>query len=127
MTDLVVKVPDIGDFKDIPVIEIFVKPGDTVKAEDSLVSLESDKAAMDVPSPAAGTVRELKVKIGDKIVEGVVILTLETVGEGTRLTVRESGFEALADDIRDDYYHDNVACWAFELRRLDASLRTSQP
>ncbi len=72
-----VKVPDIGDFKDVPVIEIHVKPGDTVKAEDSLVTLESDKATMDVPSPAAGTVKELKVKLGDKVAEGTVVLVLE--------------------------------------------------
>jgi len=78
MTDLVVKVPDIGDFKDIPVIEIFVKPGDTVKAEDSLVTLESDKATMDVPSPGAGVVKELKVKLGDKVSEGSVIVVLDT-------------------------------------------------
>jgi pyruvate dehydrogenase E2 component (dihydrolipoamide acetyltransferase) len=83
MSTIEVKVPDIGDFKDVPVIEIFVKPGDTVKAEDSLVTLESDKATMDVPSPAAGTVKELKVKLGDKIAEGVVILTLETADAGT--------------------------------------------
>ena len=57
-----IKVPDIGDFKDVPVIEVFVKPGDVVKAEDSLVTLESDKATMDVPAPGAGTVKELKVK-----------------------------------------------------------------
>ena len=62
------RVPDIGDFKDIPIIEVFVKAGDTVKAEDPLISLESDKATMDVPSPAAGTVAELKVKLGDKVV-----------------------------------------------------------
>ncbi|MEP6783751.1 MAG: biotin/lipoyl-containing protein, partial [Acidobacteriota bacterium] len=78
MSTIEVKVPDIGDFEDVPVIEIFVKPGDTVEAEDSLVTLESDKATMDVPAPAAGTVKELKVKLGDKIAEGVVILTLET-------------------------------------------------
>src|SRR5664279_2001639 len=72
-----VKVPDIGDFKDIPVIEVFVKPGDTVNADDSLVTLESDKATMDVPSPAAGVVRELKVKLGDKVSEGTLVLTLE--------------------------------------------------
>jgi len=72
-----VKVPDIGDFKDVPVIEIHVKPGDAVKAEDSLVTLESDKATMDVPAPAAGIVKELKVKIGDKVTEGSVILMLE--------------------------------------------------
>jgi len=85
MAIIVVKVPDIGDFKDVPVIEIFVRPGDTVKAEDSLVTLESDKATMDVPSPAAGTVRDIKVKLGDKIAEGVVVLTLETedAGAGT--------------------------------------------
>ena len=72
-----VKVPDIGDFKDIAVIEILVKPGDTVKPEDALVSLESDKATMEVPSPAAGIVKELKVKIGDKVSQGSLILTLE--------------------------------------------------
>jgi len=72
-----VKVPDIGDFKDIPVIEIHVKPGDVVKAEDALVTLESDKATMDVPSPAAGTVKEVKVALGDKVSEGAVIVLLE--------------------------------------------------
>jgi len=72
-----VKVPDIGDFTDIPVIEIFVKPGDTVKVEDSLVTLESDKATMDVPSPIAGVVKELKVKLGDKVAEGSLIVVLE--------------------------------------------------
>ena len=73
-----VKVPDIGDFKDVPVIEVMVKPGDKVKPEDPLVSLESDKATMDVPSPAAGTVKELKVKVGDKVSEGSVILLLDS-------------------------------------------------
>src|SRR6202022_3136375 len=73
-----VKVPDIGDFKDVPVIEVLVKPGDAVKAEDSLVTLESDKATMDVPSPSAGTVKDLKVKPGDKVSEGSVILTLDS-------------------------------------------------
>ncbi|HEX7273435.1 MAG TPA: dihydrolipoyllysine-residue acetyltransferase [Casimicrobiaceae bacterium] len=73
-----VKVPDIGDFKDVPVIEVFVKPGDAVKAEDPLVTLESDKATMDVPSPSAGTVKALKVKLGDKVSEGSVILVLES-------------------------------------------------
>ena len=78
MSTIEVKVPDIGDFKDIPVIEVFVKPGDTVKAEDSLVTLESDKATMDVPSPAAGTVKEVKVKLGDKVSEGSPIVVVET-------------------------------------------------
>jgi pyruvate dehydrogenase E2 component (dihydrolipoamide acetyltransferase) len=72
-----VKVPDIGDFKDVPVIELLVKPGDVVKKDDSLVTLESDKATMEVPAPQAGTVKELRVKLGDKVSEGVTILTLE--------------------------------------------------
>src|SRR5437588_10243579 len=72
-----VKVPDIGDFSDVPVIEVLVKAGDSVKAEDSLVTLESDKATMDVPSPSAGIVKDVKVKLGDKVSEGSVIVTLE--------------------------------------------------
>jgi dihydrolipoamide dehydrogenase len=76
-----VKVPDIGDFKDVPVIEVLVKPGDTVAAEDSLVTLESEKATMDVPSPAAGVVKDLKVKLGDKLSKGNVILTLDAAGD----------------------------------------------
>jgi len=75
-----VKVPDIGDFKDVPVIEVLVKPGDKVDKEASLITLESDKATMEVPAPEAGTVRELKVKVGDKVAEGVVILTLDAAG-----------------------------------------------
>ena len=78
MANLVeVKVPDIGDFTDIPVIEILVKPGDTIKKEDSLISLESDKATMEVPSTHAGVVKELKVKLGDKVSMGSVVLVLE--------------------------------------------------
>src|SRR5205814_1658034 len=77
-----VRVPDIGDFKDVPVIEIFVKVGDTVKAEDPLVSLESDKATMDVPAPLSGVVQAIAVKVGDKVSEGSVILSLAT-GEVT--------------------------------------------
>src|SRR5258705_11063754 len=80
MSAIEVKVPDIGDFTDVPVIEVFVKPGDTVKAEDSLITLESDKATMDVPAPTAGVVKELKVKVGDKVREGSVILMLEATG-----------------------------------------------
>jgi pyruvate dehydrogenase E2 component (dihydrolipoamide acetyltransferase) len=73
-----VKVPDIGDFKDVPVIEVHVKPGQSVKAEDALVTLESDKATMDVPAPFGGTVQEVKLKVGDKVSEGSVVLTLLT-------------------------------------------------
>ena len=72
-----VLVPDIGDFKNIPVIEVLVKPGDAVKAEDSLITLESDKATMEVPAPFAGVVKEMKIKAGDKVSEGVPILSLE--------------------------------------------------
>ena len=71
-------VPDIGDFKDVPIIEIAVKSGDKVKPEDPLITLESDKASMEVPSPSAGTVKDVRVKIGDKVGEGSLILTLET-------------------------------------------------
>ena len=82
MAAIDVKVPDIGDFKDVPIIEVFVKPGDMLKAEDPLVTLESDKATMDVPSPAAGTVKEVRIKLGDKVSEGSVILTLNTATAG---------------------------------------------
>jgi dihydrolipoamide dehydrogenase len=73
-----VKVPDIGDFKEIEVIEVLVKPGDTVAAEQSLITLESDKATMEIPSPGAGVVKELKVKVGDKVSKGSPILALES-------------------------------------------------
>ena len=72
-----VRVPDIGGYADVPVTDVFVKPGDRIAANDSLITLESDKASMEVPSPVAGVVRELKVKVGDKIAEGSVILTLD--------------------------------------------------
>src|SRR5512144_682302 len=77
MSTIEVKVPDIGDFKDVPVIEVFVKAGDAIGKEDPLVTLESDKATMDVPSPDAGTVRDVRVKVGDKVSEGSVLMTLE--------------------------------------------------
>jgi dihydrolipoamide dehydrogenase len=76
-----VKVPDIGDFKDVPVIEIHIKPGDVVKAEDALITLESDKATMDVPSPVAGTVSEVRIAVGERIGEGALI-ALVKVGAG---------------------------------------------
>jgi len=72
-----VKVPDIGDFKDVAVIELLVKPGDTIKPEQSLLTVESDKASMEIPSSHAGVVKELKVKIGDKISEGTVVALVE--------------------------------------------------
>jgi len=72
-----IKVPDIGDFKEVDVIEILVKPGDAVAKEASLITVESDKATMEIPSPAAGVVKELKVKLGDKVAQGSMILLLE--------------------------------------------------
>ena len=75
-----VKVPDIGDFAEVSVIELLVKPGDTIKAEQSLVTVESDKASMEIPSTHAGVVKELKVKLGDKVKEGSVLLVLESAG-----------------------------------------------
>ena len=77
-----IKVPDIGDFKDVPVIEVLVQPGDAVKKEDSLVTLESDKATMEVPSSHTGTVKEIRVKVGDKVSQGTVIATLDTADAG---------------------------------------------
>jgi dihydrolipoamide dehydrogenase len=78
-----VRVPDIGDFTDVPVIEIHVSAGDTVAAEDPLVTLESDKATMDVPAPSAGTISQLRVSIGDRVSEGSVLLTLDPNGSGS--------------------------------------------
>ena len=82
MSIVEVKVPDIGDFKDVPVIELLVKVGDTVKAEDSLVTLESDKATMDVPSPVSGVITELKLKIGDKVAEGSLVALIDSAAAG---------------------------------------------
>jgi pyruvate dehydrogenase E2 component (dihydrolipoamide acetyltransferase) len=75
-----IKVPDIGDFKEVEVIELMVKPGDTIAADQSLLTVESDKASMEIPSSHAGVVKELKVKIGDKVKEGSVVLMLEAAG-----------------------------------------------
>jgi dihydrolipoamide dehydrogenase len=77
MSTIEIHVPDIGDFKEVEVIELLVKPGDTIKPEQSLITVESDKASMEIPSSHSGVVKELKVKIGDKIAEGSLILTLE--------------------------------------------------
>jgi pyruvate dehydrogenase E2 component (dihydrolipoamide acetyltransferase) len=79
---MTVPVPDIGDFKEIEVIEVLVKPGDAVTKEQSLITLESDKATMEIPSPAAGVVKELKIKVGDKVSKGVAILVLDAKDPG---------------------------------------------
>jgi pyruvate dehydrogenase E2 component (dihydrolipoamide acetyltransferase) len=73
-----VKIPDIGDFEEVAVIEVMVKPGDVIKPEDPLITLESDKATMDVPSPAGGLVKDVRLKVGDKVAQGTLILLLET-------------------------------------------------
>jgi dihydrolipoamide dehydrogenase len=90
-----VKVPDIGDFKDVPIIEVLVAPGDRIKTEDPLVTLESDKASMDVPSPVDGVVKELKVKIGDRVSEGSLLLVAEAdaapAGTAPREKIKEGG------------------------------------
>ena len=80
MSMVEVKVPDIGDFKEVEVIELLVKPGDTVAVDQSLITVESDKASMEIPSSQAGVVKELKVKLGDKVAEGSLVLMLETEG-----------------------------------------------
>jgi len=80
MTTLNIQVPDIGDFDEVAVIELLVKPGDAVKAEQSLITVESDKASMEIPSSHAGVVKELKVKLGDKVRQGSVVLVLEVEG-----------------------------------------------
>ncbi|HEY6133741.1 MAG TPA: biotin/lipoyl-containing protein, partial [Rubrivivax sp.] len=78
-----VKVPDIGDFKEVEVIELLVKAGDTVAADQSLLTVESDKASMEIPSSHAGVVKELKVQLGDKVAEGTLVLLLEAAGAPT--------------------------------------------
>ena len=82
MSTVEVKVPNIGDFKDVEVIELLVKPGDTIKVDQSLVTVESDKASMEIPSTHGGVVQELKVKVGDKVNEGSLLLTLDETGAG---------------------------------------------
>ena len=83
MAKVDVKVPDIGDFKDVPVIEVLVKPGDVVKVDQSLITLESDKATMDVPSPVAGAVAEIVAKVGDKVSMGTLIARVDSTANET--------------------------------------------
>src|SRR5215831_4689369 len=91
-----VRVPDIGDFKDVPIIEVMVKPGDTIAAEQPLLTLESDKASMEVPSPLGGKVADLKVKVGDRVSEGSVVLTLVTDAAAAQSQQAASAAPALA-------------------------------
>jgi pyruvate dehydrogenase E2 component (dihydrolipoamide acetyltransferase) len=97
MTQLIeVKVPDIGDYKDVPIIEIPVKVGDVIKAEDSLITLESDKATMDVPSPVAGEVVEIKVKVGDRVGEGMLVAVVKVGSGETAIVAAPAATEAAA-------------------------------
>src|SRR3954471_6861201 len=83
MASIEVKVPDIGDFDEVSVIELLVKPGDPVKPEQSLVTVESDKASMEIPSSAAGIVKEVRVQVGDRVAMGTVLVALEGEGDAT--------------------------------------------
>ncbi|SIQ20500.1 dihydrolipoyllysine-residue acetyltransferase [Pseudacidovorax sp. RU35E] len=96
MAAVEVKVPDIGDFDEVAVIEVLVKPGDTVKAEQSLITVESDKASMEIPSSAAGVVKEVKVNVGDKVKEGSIVLILEGEGAGAPAAAAPAPAEAAA-------------------------------
>jgi dihydrolipoamide dehydrogenase len=91
-----IRVPDIGDFKDIDVIEVLVKPGDAVEKETSLITVESDKATMEIPSPAAGVVKELKLKIGDKVSEGTLIMLLAQADAAAATPVAAPGPQSAA-------------------------------
>src|SRR5258708_38272196 len=86
-----IKVPDIGDFKDVEIIELLVAPGDRVAPEQSLITVESDKASMEIPSPMAGIVRELRVKLGDKVSQGSPILELEAAASAAATAAKASG------------------------------------
>src|SRR3990172_7080130 len=96
MSVLEVKVPDIGDYRDVPITEVLVKPGDSVAAEDPLITLESDKAALDIPAPAAGVVSEIKVKVGDKVSQGTLVLTLEAGAAQPAAAARQAAGAAAA-------------------------------
>src|SRR5438552_1288958 len=94
-----VKVPDIGDFKEVEVIEVLVKPGDAVTKEQSLITLESDKATMEIPSPGAGVVKELRIKVGDKVSKGSAILLLEGAPQATAAAAAPTPAPAAKSDV----------------------------
>ena len=106
MAILDIKVPDIGDFAEVTVIELMVKVGDTIKPDQSLITVESDKASMEIPSSHGGVVKELKVAIGDKVKEGSVVLVLE--GEGAEASPSPSSGPAKA--------RQSTAVWIAALR-----------
>ena len=95
MSMIEVKVPDIGDFDTVPVIELYVKVGDSIQVDESICTLESDKATMDVPSSTAGVVREVLVQVGDKVGEGAVLIKVEATGAAVGAAPAASPFQAL--------------------------------
>ena len=90
MALLEIQVPDIGDFDEVTVIELMVKPGDTVAVDQSLITVESDKASMEIPSSHAGVVKDIRVKLGDKVKQGSIVVALEVAGDGAAQAVLES-------------------------------------
>ena len=90
MSEIEIKVPDIGDFDVVDVIEVLVKPGDVVALEDPLITLESDKATMDIPAPQPGEVVSILVSVGDRVGEGTVIITLRSAADAASTAVSES-------------------------------------
>ena len=99
MATIEIKVPDIGDFAEVTVIELLVKPGDTIKPEQSLITVESDKASMEIPSSHGGVVKELRVKLGDKVKEGSIVLVLEA--QAAAIQVREE-LRILKKNVKDE-------------------------
>ena len=93
-----ISVPDIGDFKDVEVIEILVKPGDQINKNDPIVTIESDKSSVEIPSPSAGQIKDLKVKIGDKVSEGSLLATIEN-GQAASSPKQEIKREAVKEDV----------------------------
>ena len=92
-----ISVPDIGDFKDVEVIEVLVKPGDQINKNDPIVTIESDKSSVEIPSPSAGQIKDLKVKIGDKVSEGSLLATIEN-GQATSTPKQEIKKELVKEE-----------------------------
>ena len=91
MSSIDIQVPDIGDFDEVTVIELLVKVGDTVKVEQSLITVESDKASMEIPSSHAGVVKEIKIKLGDKVKQGSIVIALEAAASASGVAVPAAG------------------------------------
>ena len=100
MATVELKVPDIGDFKDVEIIEVLVKPGDSISVEQSLITVESDKASMEIPASIAGKIVEMKVKLGDKVSEGSVVALIEAAGAGAPAAGPSAPLETVSDSLR---------------------------